>query len=683
MLPTLIIACLLIPLAAGQRASNITLAPSIVECPQRGEWIRPAARGLSPAEAAWVRGRKAAAVSSLESYLASIDMGDFDKAQYIQRLRGGGSSCDHRPAGTDAPVIGMCISGGGWGSAITGVGALRAFDARQPASVAAGTGGLLQSMTHISGLSGGAWPVTSLAVGGFPVIDDLIASWRTNISRVSGVITDSQWAARPETMFAQLANKALARFNVSVADFLGQAFSWEAAPYTHGGLTFTWSGISGLNKFRKFGMPFPILQSVGLDASDEEFYGLKVPRRNSTNWEFNPFEFGTFEGPRGGFMPMEFLGTPLSTGKPMNSSLCVKAFDSVAFVVGASGNAFNFWYIASKSNGTNGRFSKRELSSSTRATLAWLAEAASKPAAGVSRAVSRAVRRTMRSPWTALRSSPPFPKLDKRTPIFSNDDIDGIVTVFKAFFNYTLQELTYTTLSNPFRNTNFTQNSLWSPDALVLADGSETLNALPMPVLARPERRLDFIIAWDDSEDVALNWQNGTNLYTSYLQSLTNAQGPIPFPKVPPPATFVARGYNHRPTLFGCDTSLTTTPERGHESPIVLYLANAPYSAFTNYSDFQSALSLEQARQVMVNSFDLVTQGNGTLARDWPRCLACAVVERSRARLGMPRAAACDTCFAKWCWDGTEAVGPVGDVDLRMALNPGVSFAEWNKTNPF
>lgn len=407
-------------------------------------------------------------------------------------------------------------------------------------------------------------------------------------------------------------------------------------------------------------------------------------------WEFNPFEFGTFEGPQGGFMPMEWLGTPLDAGKPMNSSLCVKGFDSVAFVVGASGNSFNFWYMAAMSNNTNGRFSKRDrLSSSTRASLAWLAEAASKPMAEVSRAASRAgrhariVRRTIRSPWSALRSSSSSSKLKKRTPIFEKNDINGIVAVFKSFFNYTLQELTYTTIANPFRGTNFTQNTLWAPDALVTADGSETLNALPMPVLARPERNVDFIIAWDNAEDVPLQWNNGTNLHTSYLQSLHNPQGPIPFPKVPPPTTFVARGYNSRPVLFGCDTSLTAAPEKGHESPIVLYLANAPYSAYTNYSDSKSALSLEQTREVMVNSFNLVTQANGTLASDWPRCLACAAVERSRARLGMPRAASCTACFAKWCWDGTEDAGPVGEVDLRMALNPGVSFAEWNRTHPF
>lgn len=114
-------------------------------------------------------------------------------------------------------------------------------------------------------------------------MDDLIASWKANISRVSGVDRDTQWSARPETMFGQLARKAVRGFNVSVADFLGQAFSWEAAPSTHGGLTFTWSGIAGLDKFQSFGMPFPILQAVGLDANDEEFYGLKVPRRDSTN----------------------------------------------------------------------------------------------------------------------------------------------------------------------------------------------------------------------------------------------------------------------------------------------------------------------------------------------------------------------------------------------------------------
>jgi len=54
------------------------------------------------------------------------------------------------------PKIGVAISGGGYRAAQYGAGVLSALDARNESSKAAGTGGLLQVMSYISGLSGGS-----------------------------------------------------------------------------------------------------------------------------------------------------------------------------------------------------------------------------------------------------------------------------------------------------------------------------------------------------------------------------------------------------------------------------------------------------------------------------------------------------------------------------------------------
>jgi len=58
-------------------------------------------------------------------------------------------------------------------------------------------------------------------------------------------------------------------------------------------------------------------------------------------------------------------------------------------------------------------------------------------------------------------------------------------------------------------------------------------------------------------------------------------------------------------------------------------------------------------------------------------------VERSLTKVGLKRTKQCESCFEKYCWDGKVYEGDVGVVDLSLALDPGVSFAEWNKTHDF
>jgi lysophospholipase len=52
------------------------------------------------------------------------------------------------------PKIGIAISGGGYRAAQFGAGVLSALDARNESAKAAGTGGLLQVTSYLSGLSG-------------------------------------------------------------------------------------------------------------------------------------------------------------------------------------------------------------------------------------------------------------------------------------------------------------------------------------------------------------------------------------------------------------------------------------------------------------------------------------------------------------------------------------------------
>lgn len=145
--------------------------------------------------------------------------------------------------------------------------------------------------------------------------------------------------------------------------------------------------------------------------------------------------------------------------------------------------------------------------------------------------------------------------------------------------------------------------------------------------------------------------------------------------------TMVNRNYTINPVFFSCDPLLTTTGDV--DGPIVLYLGNAPYSAYTNYTHSQSITSLSQMNDIFVNSFNQVTQGHGTLDAEWPVCLGCAAIDRSLPKVGIKRTAQCERCLNKYCWDEKYEESASGIVDPSLVLDPSLGFAEWNMTHDF
>lgn len=135
----------------GAVSTAASYAPTTIACPEDVQWIRPAI-GLAPQEAEYVYGRKTKVLYALEEYLERLQLENFDTQQYIQLLRASNFS--------KVPTIAYAISGGGWLSALTGAGGMRALDGRFEPAVEAGTGGLLQTLTYMAGLSGGSWPIS-------------------------------------------------------------------------------------------------------------------------------------------------------------------------------------------------------------------------------------------------------------------------------------------------------------------------------------------------------------------------------------------------------------------------------------------------------------------------------------------------------------------------------------------
>ncbi|RAK95077.1 lysophospholipase [Aspergillus ibericus CBS 121593] len=595
-------------------------APVPVSCPDNLQWVRPAV-GLSQDEASWVEGRKKVILNSLDAYLDRLELEDFDRQEYVSRL----------DQTSQTPILGLAISGGGFGSAFTGTGVIRAFDDRLMEANEQRTGGILQSLTYISGLSGGSWPTVSFPSYGFPTADEIVDYWKPEIDRLLTVKNNTADAATGDTLFEQIATKFLAGFDIGVGDYLGRGYAYEFIPGESGGISTTFSGIRNLSQFITHEMPMPIIHLASVESGDPEYDGLLEPRANGTIFDVTPFEFGAWSGSVRAFTPTEWMGNQLSRGAPVNESTCWRGFDRSSFLIGSSANAFNFWYLETISNGTLGQFAKR----SSKNNL-------------------------------AKRLTPP-------------SDLDELVDAFKESFDLHLTDITYSTYPNPFANLSSSSgNAHTSPD-LNLVDGSETGQTIPLWGQIQPARNVDFIIAWDDSQDAdPYDWNNGTNLYNTYTAA--KAAG-LPFPVIPPVKTMMNLNYTIHPQLFGCDANLTTTGD--DRAPIVLYLANAPYSAYTNFSFWQTSTSREQMNEIFVNSFDIVTQANGTWDAEWPACIGCAAVDRSLARIGMERTNQCERCFEKYCWNGELDERDPGEMDPTLVLDPGVGFDEWNATHPF
>jgi lysophospholipase len=247
-------------------------APAYVQCPSNIQWIRPA-NGLSQAEAEWVRGRKKVVGTALGEYLQRLKIENFDLSQYLTHM----NDCNYE----DIPIMGLAISGGGWASAYTGTAAMRALDSRLEASVEQRTGGLLQCITYMSGLSGGGFPTVSFAVNNFPTADEIVEIWQPAINRF-GVNITTQYAATFADMFEDIVAKLKAGFPVGTADLFGRAWGYQFTPGYRGGLNVTLSSIVNQSNFINHQMPFPILQIIELTDEDVKYFGLEIPFANDT-----------------------------------------------------------------------------------------------------------------------------------------------------------------------------------------------------------------------------------------------------------------------------------------------------------------------------------------------------------------------------------------------------------------
>lgn len=218
---------------------------------------------------------------------------------------------------------------------------------------------------------------------------------------------------------------------------------------------------------------------------------------------------------------------------------------------------------------------------------------------------------------------------------------------------------------NPFLSWSPATNPSATSPTLDLVDGGEDLQNLPLTPLLSPLRSVDVIFAVDSSADTPNNFPNATALRATYDRSLSPIANGTLFPPVPSARTFVNLGLNARPVFFGCDA---TALPAGPTPPLIVYVPNSPYSAWSNVSTFTSSYPTEERNAIIRNGYEVATQGNGTVDAEWPACVACAVLSRSLARTGTAPPAVCKGCFERYCWNGETDEADKGEYQPSFKL---------------
>lgn len=304
--------------APARRATN-PYAPVSTACPST-PLVRQA-DSISDAEASYIGQRYTKASQALESWLANINSGF------------GSVSAE----GVKAPLIALTSSGGGYRAQLSGAGVIKGFDGREAAQTE--VSGLYQAVTYEAGLSGGSWLLSSLAGNNWPTISTLQSElWETALQFsiiVPPILLSQQ--ARPiyNQVLADIQAKTAAGFEPSLVDSWGRLLSYGLLLGPDGGVQNTMTNIAAASNFTSHNAPYPIITALG---SDRTINGVCIPQPNATQYEFHPYEFGSWDAGVDAFVVSQYLGTSFSGGNPVGN--CITNYDQLGYVLGTSSNVF-------------------------------------------------------------------------------------------------------------------------------------------------------------------------------------------------------------------------------------------------------------------------------------------------------------------------------------------------------
>ncbi|EFP84852.2 uncharacterized protein PGTG_10323 [Puccinia graminis f. sp. tritici CRL 75-36-700-3] len=588
-------------------------APVSVECPANQQLLRlagtPTGRNqtLSQAEANFLTGRKSVTAPLWREFFTN----------------GPGKATGYQSTSLlaqnqqDWPVLGIAHSGGGLRASLYAAGVFQAFDTRSTSSPVRGVCPLA---SYVTGLSGGSWLVASLAANNYPTASEMVSGWQLEKDlALPGGLNPLRNAQFLDAVHDTAKLKENAGYNISLTDHWGRALGYHFLPgtnpdnfYTNSpttahGAGILFSSLSNTKMVQEFLTPLPIIVSnhkpVGSTAnpSSVTVSGSTYVPLSAPVYECSPFEFGSFDPQLSAFIPTQYLGTSLNAGKPFIASSVIKAAKTDP-----------------KDSCVRG-FDQLSFVMGSSATL-----------------------------FNALTGLP--------------TQYSTVLTTMASKLSAASVDKSLTArYPNSFRGVNgpagFDRSN---SDELVIVDGGENGENIPLNPLLAPARQVDVILAADasrDSDSSGVNgagWPNGSSMINTFLRVMKILPaGTANFPPVPLDSKiWEQKGFSSRPTFFGCEAPIN---QGNGGYPLVIYLPNSPTQSppFTNYSTFKLQYSKEESssflNSVMESTSKPRIQTNNGDA-DWPTCLSCALIDRARNRQGVARSGPCQNCFQRYCF---------------------------------
>jgi lysophospholipase len=214
-------------------------APATVDCPSERPSIR-SANSISPEETAWLQKRRPNTIDPMIDFLQRVGIENFDVKKYFDSHRGNYSAL---------PNIALAFSGGGYRAMLNGAGVLAAFDSRTSNSTNAGhLGGVLQSSTYVSALSGGGWLIGSIFANNFTSVDAIMKQgedsgiWQLQNSLFEGppkrkiqIFSTASYFENIASVVKEKSEALKGIFSTSITDLYGRALSIQLLNATDGG----------------------------------------------------------------------------------------------------------------------------------------------------------------------------------------------------------------------------------------------------------------------------------------------------------------------------------------------------------------------------------------------------------------------------------------------------------------
>lgn len=181
----------------------------------------------------------------------------------------------------------------------------------------------------MSSLAGNNWPtISSLQKG---LWED---AFEDSFLLPANILNSDQYLE----ISADLAAKEAAGFDNTIVDPYGRLLSYGFLYGPDGGDDVRLSTLTTFSNFTSFNVPYPIMTALGVDRS---YDGQCIPMLNATQYEFHPYEYGSWDIGVSAFANTKYMGSNLTNGRPTKAGKCITHYDNIGYVFGTSSDVFS------------------------------------------------------------------------------------------------------------------------------------------------------------------------------------------------------------------------------------------------------------------------------------------------------------------------------------------------------